>query len=916
MEPRGVDFSQPPQPQEVEVVRPEPTPKEPVRELTQRCAVVGRLLDNTWQRRIIIENLISASDPSQYVTSMRAASSARLFTTSDLQNGRIVEGSSLQRLISDSKTPQADKVALIEKYLLDRAREDYPQIHQVDASSLPVQIFARPRDRYSLAKAAQFTTSERGNAPVDDFLASDGPEQIGYRPFLETVLAAEFNRLVGKIGVEVLSGKQVADEFWKDWLREVKTSLDRTVFSPTYREFARDCHAYMRRNGKNRTIARSVAYGPPGQGKTEVLRALNRLDGKSTMVISGRPHLGYEELVASVKLVDKDDASKFAVLEREYLRLEPQQVAANLVLVSKKIASQQAESIDFAANASREETIKTLQLQWLTDMAGIPAEQAEVLCNVQVLKGGKIQLPQDLGQTFLKDVQAAFTGHLLERATLSTFDVNESTKYLRGVILTADKLGMRVVIDEAEKMYKGTPEESPSFGGLEDLLTRQPGSSIRIGDIEHRFSDDFCIDLTMNEPSIPLHVKSRFGERTFYLDANAYDRMAIAAVGTANSEGEFGISPQAQEELIFFATFAWPAVARAAHLKGEPFDLRLFQNIISGLIHEGRSTSKTLSEILSNIPHEEIRKTIDRFECFRSQIQMPDLSLLDGQAEIGSEEATSPFFEALENGPEGVEPTNSLNTTNLTEEDIDKLSRRNAETIPNSAEQIDAIPARITLGAADSPNPNLLFTSKVGDGNLYKGEVRFVYSEGQPGKPAPSAILTPTPESPLELDSASAFGTAVLAKQGTSYVVLDPNGAISGELQKNIVRPVSPVIASPTEIKLSPRGDYIYYIKDGKLSFQPLALYNSKDGISPAEAFIVEISDEGSPVSVNITKDGNFALVKCDNNRSYLVDLLATQKTGSPNVRYQCAGEGWDVESFQNVVYIFNPDTKQGFCVS
>lgn len=873
-----------------------------IKEMLKRREQVERLLNITWQRRMAAESLLENPDTNNALTQIAPATINRLFPQTDVQNGQIVEGSDIAQLMGAKQGSDAEKSTAIERYLIRKSLGDYPQLHETTLSSLPAEVFARPEDEAGLRNAVQSLTAN-GDKPIDTFLGGE-LEGKQYVPFLETVLEAEWNRLTATIGIEVLSNPQTAQEYYQEWIREQKNSPDRITFSPTYREVARECHAFMRRNGKNRTIARSLLYGPPGQGKTEFYRALNRRDEKPTMVISARPHLGYEELVAAVQIVSKDQVATYSELANLYSNLDGESVVTNLRTVSQEVAFKQAGSIDFTDSAQTPEVVRNLQIQWLTEIAGLTPQMSEAVV-------ASTPVTQSSGQRWLtgnistNDIKDSFRNHLIQKATHSLFESEESTKYLRGLILTADKLGMRVIIDEAEKIYKAGPGESPSFGGLEDILTRQPGSTVRVGNIEHRFSDDFCIDLSMNEMNIPPHVKSRFGERAFFMEANPYDRVAITAVGIADKEGNQGLSPAAQEKLIFFASFAWGTIAEVAKLHGEPFDLRLLQTTISALVHDGRPQNKTVAVVLAGIPHPFIKQAIARFEGLRPRLNIG--SRLKANEEVMPVEQVNQFIQALSQGPEGVISSKSLTIASLTGTEVEKLSKKAPSVAAPSSKQADCLTGRITLSQENTQTPKVQFTSSFDGSRIFEGTI----------------ILNEAPQTPLGIHSVSSWGTVILLRQNNNYGAIDAAGNLSRAAENPTskkISAISPFIEDPVDIKLTPSGEYIYYIgSDKQLACQPLGLKeNQKQETEYYEKFPLELPGESKAAEIKIDKSGSYALIRCENNDHYLLDLRATEQTKQPMflTTTPLPGATWEISSFQNTLYLYSSSEKLGFRMS
>lgn len=911
----------------IEITARPDTLRPSIPDLYSQRNTVDKLLDTTWQRRMILEGLLGSPDRMQYLQSVKPDILTKVFTLDEYSQGQINQNSDLDQLLQ-SPPDSDERERSVEKFLLKYVLLEYKQLSGVKARSYPSQLFAFPDDDVSPNTAEAMLQGDKGDLAIGEFLDIDFENEGLQRPFLEMVLEAEFNRLTGELGLQVLSDPKAAEQFYTTWIKEQQSSPDRITWTPTYREAARQMHGFMRRNGKNRTIARAAINGPPGHGKTEIIRAINRIDDKPTYVISARPHLGFDELVATAKIVNTNISEQMTALADFYGNRDPLTVARILYDISDHVAKKPMKDHGFPVDLD-ENTLGQFRARWLIDRAGISSDIAHQLAGCKskndipaygFVEGnlekedGKINSIQTIKNDFIE-----FLGRCATEPVLAEDERN--TQYLAGLILTADQLGFRVIIDEAEKIY--IEGESASFGGLEELLTRQPGDIYRVGDIEHRFSDDFCIDLSMNLPSIPDHIQSRFGGRTFSLEANDYDRIGIVTAGLANREGKLDLTAQAQEKMMFFVTFAWPAIERAAKMAKPPesFDLRLLQSsILSVASHGGRSRGKSMAQVLNSIRNPAIHKMISRFMAFRPQFAVA--SGLRGENQTSSDDnaPSSPLINGLINGPENIIPAYSYETTRLSDDVIAKLPDEAAGSGTDD-HQCDTLACRITIREDTSANPEILFSSQIDTAHLYRANISWDYGKNHSKPGLNPASLSPTSDQPLQLVFASSYGNVLLVKQGNKYCTLDSLGILSGEIDQDptstAIRPVSSLIENPADIHISPDGRYIYYIKDGQLSYQPLGVKKTDKTVDTYPPVNIVIPDGKTPARIHLSSSGNLALIQCADHTAHVLDLAETQLTGQP-IFYDLAlkGDNWQLAQFQNITYIYNKTTKQGFQLS
>lgn len=915
---------------EFQQVEAEPKTQENIAEILKQKEIISKLMQKTWQRRMVIQSLLKTTNETQRAQILKQSSVVKLFGIDQINQGQIVPGSQIDLIFQNQHNPNIN--LLTERLLWSLAKTENPQISQTVIRALIPQLFAEADNESATIQASNFVR-QHGNSNIGEIFETEIISQELAKPGLvlpltEALLENINTNLTATLGIETLGDPKQAETFIIEWIKKEQRTGNRIVFSPSYQIAAEKIRSYERKNGRNRTISRSIIYGPPGRGKTEFLRTLNREAGKETLVISGRPYLTYEELVASPQLVSESATNQLANLYEIYTKMD----SLELVRVILKLARSNSQKFvnDNNQQSSETEKARLFANQWLDYMELPELLKKYTDLNNQQLDSINVREHAELFSN-LETIKKAFLSRLAffagENGLVKKEEENQ--KYLTGLLLTADMAGMNVVIDEAEKMLGDNPEKNASFAGLEDVLTRKPGSNIRVGNIEHRFSEDFSIDLTMNIPSLPAHIRSRFGDRNLYFEETAFDRLFIAAVEMADKNtGLPVLSNKAQEQLIVLFTAVWPVLEQLTKITNEPLDLRTLQGILSQLIVDGRSRNITVATALQKLSSlKGISNGLARYPIYEQQLSNSLLNALfeneDNIQEPEEKVANSPLINLLKKQFTDVQYPHNIQAQALSPSEINKLANGSHQKASTAMDSIVSTETLRVVPQIINGSVHQLGIILAGTGDLVTDVP--IFKDQDKNEP----LVTSDEVSLLE---ASAYGDIVLIKEGKSIYAVDCFGGRSHEPERSnklqVARRVSDIVeANPENTHLAPSGNYLCFInQDSGLTIQRLGLgrvvknqaitYETLDRIS------LQNSNGHSILSGEFTTDSNYVLVtyssENDQKSINILDLKKTMTNGITSFIFPepIPGNNFKLQTFQNILFLYDLETQKGWKIS
>lgn len=873
-------------------------------------------IDRTWRRRIILESL--AKTPVEKKFELFSNPRTVGLFSSDLVGTYIREDSGINTLGNNPTHIQ------IESFLLQKAIEDDPEIGNIKISDLPPEVFSRPDDKSEIAQISALF-KEKPGLTLEKYFESNP----SYIPLMESILDAKANNVQAEIGLEVLSDPAKLQEYYKNWLDTERNSGLRIVRTPTHQSIITRLRSLDRIDGRNRTIAKAILYGPPGTGKSELVRVLN--GKKKTLVISGRPYLSYDELIGSPSLISDKSQGAEAALAQAIQHQDASSVTQLVIKLSEKYV----ENLSLMDSTGKKEPFSTEQEQqfksaWFRSI-GFDEKTAEKLST-----GSSADNPQVLnspGYSY-EQVKSVFSQHLLflaaEKTGLTTRKTSHVRDYMEGLIIMADKMGMNVLLDEAEKMFEGQISGTESFAGLEDLLVQPPGAEITIGNRTHRLSDDFGIAITMNSLSIPPHIISRFSlDRTIYVGTTGYDRVSIAAVDLINGQGKAVISQSEQEKLVFLLTYVWPALETASKVNksSTSVDLRIMNTIIASLSHNGRPTGTELSTALAGLSHDPIIGPIlARFEGLLPQIDLT-ASLKEDDITSSKPEQTDSFLvEALLHSAVPVTWPYANKRKLMTEEQIQKFANTASSSVISGDTTAEGDFPQLLLSDSCQVNivNNRLVFSHPSSNNRRLYTVTIDLSTEGEQKP---------PQGNLGLVAVNSSGNIIVLSQRdasgkSSYFAVDASGVISKDLDplraENSARRISEIISPenasrPPTFSLTPDGRSMFVLQNGKLSMHQLGLFQdagmTKNFRKPIP---LSLSDSDTEItSFEMSKNGNFALIKFSDGSCNVLDITTAVSNRQPhllankNFRYSDAR----LSVFENILYLYSLTDKEGLII-
>jgi hypothetical protein len=477
--------------------------------------------------------------------------------------------------------------------------------------------------------------------------------------------------------------------------------------------------------------------------------------------------------------------------------------------------------------------------------------------------------------------------------------------YLRGLLLAAAELGLIPILDEAEKLFEGDVKNR-SFAGLEHFLTRSPGEVFTLGDIKQTLPHDFRIFMTMNIPNVPEHILSRFAGGVFELSAQHIDRLKVIIARTYNEEGASVLPLEVQKKLLFLATTAWDAFAKSAKEKGLPWDFRVLNTVLDGLVFQDKKTGKT-------------RPTGTSFStvCQKIAKDFPELwgrftPLHDRQhALFHFLEESSPQAEASPRGDVLLSATQFVPVSGYVSAG---WTRQLAGT---EIEQLEVIAQkRAQMRSPETPATSLVAVASGGVALSLVQESTHPATVRLPQRVAHMQELAVSSWGDFALlESQNAEGSSNFAVISTTMTESKPNQAGRNEETARVfLEGISGLSA-----QLAPDGKSLAVVCQDSTSYR-LDVYAtdaaSKDSVQPS----FSISLSSLPQAIEFTSDGQYMLIKTVHQNSGHTMLLKISdsiaaKTACYLSEKSLPGLDWNVAPHLNNLFIWNK-RGQGYCLS
>lgn len=338
-----------------------------------------------------------------------------------------------------------------------------------------------------------------------------------------------------RVNVEILRLNGYARDFEiRDWLattgREAREGR-KIYLTPFYTRLVKELHFQTeRKNG----LGGVILFGDPGTGKTEVLREKNRQQGFETRVINIHHYTSFNELIADKAMqlgLDKGAsmAQKLDIVCKNFAEMDPEQFEATCYGMLDKLKAE--------GKVPQDETIGNFMKSF------VGTEVYDLLDNLE--PGANWKLFRD---SFITRQRARIL-----RTSLGDSQQESGEDIVRGEILLAIQKGERVVLDEVDKAGPG------ALSGILSFLAKSPGEHFAYGQQDIQIPYWFAIDATTNSLQLDSYLTDRFVPRKVNTPP-VLDQLMIAGVRVSDTEGNILLSPQEQNQLVWFYTYIVPEV--------------------------------------------------------------------------------------------------------------------------------------------------------------------------------------------------------------------------------------------------------------------------------------------------------------------------------------------------------------------
>lgn len=802
-----------------------------------------------------------------------------------------------------------------ELQLFLRLLEDYPFIREIKLSQLPAAVFATPDSKASYLRALK-ALQANPDSTIESFLSGEVTTEV-ITPFLEQIFLAYEEFLTQQVFLQIGGNPENYKIYINEWVQSQKG--ERSITTDSYEIYKRMLDETTMRNSTHRSIAHSILCGPPGTGKTEFLiKYIEETFAKKTLVISCRPYMSFEEMVAGPQVLSSDKSEKLAGLISAFQNQKDAVAATRAIIANTNRAV--AEMVRTAGNALSEAELVELRVHWYQSI-GLAENTARELSKYQKPDEFKTIQTQGPIVELAHEVQTSFITYLLSEQLADVTSEQKSVEHIKGLLLFADEHNMCVILDEAEKLLEGKDPQNQSFIGLEHILTRPQGSTYELGSVTHTFSPDFNIFMTMNIPALPEHIRSRFGKREITVADAPIDRLKIVLAQTLDAAGNCVLSPDAQKKLAFLVTTAWDSLQQTAQTTKpykKSWDLRTLSTIISSLVTQakneavpggteasltGMSFAEATKLVAADLPevwgflrplHESNELILDGFDL----LETINLALLE---ELEAEEAD--FL---------VQLTQHYPTPEYT------LKGWRRVLTPDETTQLKAAIKQEAL-QLQPQQPQAAAVGHVMNGRV----VPITLSEE-----TKNATLITVPESVgrvSEVVATNAAGNTMLVKKESSnseYAVIA--GLQLGQSETSATEATALTIQAE-RVAMSPDGKTVCVYKAPTISvydvFQPLT-----ESTKPTTSITMRDSQNRDILHkldhMEFTPNGRYLVVRDEVSQQYpsgkcrVYDLASTVKFAQPVQILEETTNKLQFSTFKNQFFIYNPETNKGYCIN
>lgn len=364
----------------------------------------------------------------------------------------------------------------------------------------------------------------------------------------QIIVEEEFKRVEAALQV-YFADPEMAKQRLHSWIREHyhHSLVGKKIFeSPYYRDLIEYC---LRLGDKENGIGGKIYFGPPGTGKTEMAKEVNKQEGYESRVVSVHYWTSFSQLFGEAMLQVKGQGlgSQAETLNQaagffDELRQKGTTGAVAFWRIVQRAAEKSGqEPVEFLNRLSLKDEEGSLILESEGEEEGfrVSLEQKQALLDSYYLQ---------LGERILSITEGG----------ISLEDEAEAAGWVKGEILLAIENGQRVILDEVDKAGPG------SIDSLSHLLAISPGSEFTIRDLDIQLPNWFRIDATAN-------VLELGGEKQYFYDRfnrvfvdypPAKDEMMLASVWLSDREGHINISEYRQYQLSAFFTILLPRIRR------------------------------------------------------------------------------------------------------------------------------------------------------------------------------------------------------------------------------------------------------------------------------------------------------------------------------------------------------------------